>query len=282
MISAMAGLEEGVINKNTIIYGTGIFEKIKPPVKCWIYSKPRGRHGNETVTEALRDSCNYYFNEVAMRLGTDENGIYNSSIGINILKEYVRKFGLDTKSGIELDEYAPSNPTVDPVRAAIGQEDNAYSPIQIARYITTLANGGTNYELNIVDKVSQHNGVVYEERTPNIATKSEFNPDHLETIYSGMLMVTSPGGTAASIFKDLPIEVAGKTGTAQQTKKTRPDHAIFTAFAPYDKPEIAVVVSIPFGDTSQNAGKVVKEIIEDYYDINGKTDTTTMDNRLED
>lgn len=280
MISAMAGLEEGVITKDTIINGTGVFDKIRPPISCWIYRKYGRGHGEETVAEALRDSCNYFFNEVGVRLGTDDEGNYIAQLGTNKLLEYIGKFGLDTRSGIEFEEYEPGNPTGDPARAAMGQQDNDYSPIQLARYITTLANGGTNYELNVVNKISEHNGTIYEERTPKVATVSEFNPANLQTVYSGMLMVTSPGGTAASIFKDLPIKVAGKTGTAQQTN-LRPDHATFTAFAPYDNPEIAIVVNIPFGDTAQNAGKVVKDIIEQYYDLGGTTNTITMDNVFE-
>ncbi|GKX28868.1 hypothetical protein SH1V18_13480 [Vallitalea longa] len=280
MVSAMAGLEEGVITKNTIIRDLGIFTKISPPAKCWIYSAYGTTHGNETVSDALRDSCNYFFYEVGLRLGKDEEGNYNPIEGINTLMKYVTKFGLDSKSGIELDELSPKNPTSDPVRSCIGQDKNSYTPVQLARYITTLANGGTNYELNIVDKISDHDGKVYEDRTPNIATQSDFDPENIKTVHSGMLKVTTRGGTGYSIFKDLPMKVAGKTGTSQESKN-RPDHAIFTAFAPYDDPEIAVVVVIPNGYTAQNSGKVVKEILKSYYDFNGTKETTTIDNKLE-
>ncbi|GMQ56125.1 hypothetical protein AN1V17_05170 [Vallitalea sediminicola] len=284
MVSAMAGLEEGVITKNTVIRDLGIFNKISPPAKCWIYTAYGSTHGNETVAEALRDSCNYFFYEVGLRLGKDEDGNYIPIEGINKLMKYIGKFGLDNKSGIELSEYSPMNPTKDPVRAAIGQDKNSYTPVQLARYISTLANGGTNFELNLVDKIANHNGEVYEDRTPNIATKSNFNPENIEIVHSGMLKVTTKQngirGTAYSIFKDLPIKVAGKTGTSQESK-SKPDHATFTAFAPYDDPEIAVVVVIPYGYTAQNSGKVVKEIISSYYDINGTSETTTMSNKLE-
>ncbi|MCT4688916.1 penicillin-binding transpeptidase domain-containing protein [Vallitalea sp.] len=284
MVSAMAGLEEGVINKNTVIRDLGVFNKISPPAKCWVYTAYGSTHGNETVAEALRDSCNYFFYEVGLRLGKDDEGNYIPIEGINKLMKYVEKFGLDTKSGIELSEYSPKNPTKDPVRAAIGQDKNSYTPVQLARYISTLANGGTNFELNIVDKISSHSGEVYEDRTPNIATKSDFDPENIKMVHSGMLKVTTKQngvrGTAYSIFKDLPIKVAGKTGTSQESK-SRPDHATFTAFAPYDDPEIAVVVVIPFGYTAQNSGKVVKEIISNYYDLYGTSETTTMSNKLE-
>lgn len=280
MISAMAGLEEGIINKNTIIRDLGIFTKISPPAKCWIYTKNGSTHGNETVSDALRDSCNYYFYEVGLRLGKDKEGNYNPIKGINTLMKYVTKFGLDSKSGIELYELSPKNPTSDPVRACIGQDKNSYTPVQLARYITTLANGGTNFELNIVDKISNNNGRIYEDRTPNIVTQSEFKQENIKTVHSGMLKVTTEGGTAYRIFKDMPMKVAGKTGTSQESKN-KPDHAIFTAFAPYDNPEIAVVVVIPNGYTAQNSGKVVKEILKSYYDLNGTKDTTTIDNKLE-
>jgi penicillin-binding protein 2 len=284
MISAMAGLEEGVINKNTIIRCLGIFNKITPSAKCWVYTAYHTTHGNENVAEALRDSCNYFFYEVGLRLGKDEDGNYIPIVGINKLNEYVKKFGLNTKSGIELYEYQPKNPTNDPIRSAIGQDMNNYTPVQLARYIATLANGGTNYELNIVDKITKNNGMIFEDRTPNIDTVSNFNPDNLATVYSGMLKVTTKQngvrGTAYSIFKDLPIKVAGKTGTSQESSK-RPDHAIFTAFAPFEKPEIAVVVVIPYGYTAQNSGKVVKEVITSYYDLYGTKETTTMNNKLE-
>lgn len=280
MVSAMAGLEEGVVTKDTIIRDLGSFKKIWGSPECWVYRAYGSTHGNETVAEALRDSCNYYFYEVGFRLGLDSKGKFNPNDGINKLKEYVTKFGLDSKSGIELSEYSPKSPTSDPVRSAIGQGTNNYAPIQIARYISTLANGGTNFELNVIDKISNNDGNIFEERTPHIATKSYFKPENIKTVHSGMLMVTSPGGTAARIFKDLPIKVAGKTGTSQETEK-RPNHATFTAFAPYDKPEIAVVVVIPYGYTSQNSGKVVKEIISAYYDIYGEVDKLNIDNTLE-
>ncbi|WP_304941698.1 penicillin-binding transpeptidase domain-containing protein [Vallitalea guaymasensis] len=284
MVSAMAGLEEGVINKNTVIRDLGVFNKISPSANCWIYTAYGSNHGNETVDEALRDSCNYFFYEVGLRLGKDDEGNYIPIEGINKLMKYVEKFGLDTKSGIELSEYSPKNPTKDPVRAAIGQDNNSYTPVQLARYISTLANGGTNFELNIVDKISNHSGEVYEDRTPNIATQSNFDPENTKIVHSGMLKVTTKQngirGTAYSIFKDIPIKVAGKTGTSQESK-SRPDHATFTAFAPYDDPEIAVVVVIPYGYTAQNSGKVVKEIISSYYDLYGTSETTTMSNKLE-
>lgn len=279
MLTAMAGLEEGVITPNTIIYDKGIFTKIFPPARCWSYNLGF-IHGDETVADAIRDSCNYFFYEVAYRLGTLQNGNYSNTKAINALDKYISMFGLDSTSGIELPEYNPQNPERDAVRAAIGQDTNNYTPVQIARYIATVANGGTLFDLNVVDKVVNNNGEVYTDKEPSVDAVNNFKPENVKVVHKGMLDVTSVGGTAYSIFNGFPIKVAGKTGTSQQ-EYNRPDHATFTAFAPYENPEIAVVVVIPYGYTAQNSGKVVKEVISAYYNIYGEVEKITLDNVLD-
>ncbi len=283
MISAIAGLEEGVITKNEVIVDKGIWKrnvKVYGTPSCWFYNTYGYPHPPETVKTAIADSCNYFFYETAYRLSLDENGHFVGDVkGLNIITKYASMFGLDSRTGIELDEYKPQISISDAVRSAIGQASHNFTPVQIARYIATLANGGTNYELNLVDKITLSNGKLYDDKTPNIDKVSDFEPDNLEAVYEGMLQVTTTG-TASRIFGEFPILVAGKTGTAQQNKK-RPSHAIFTAFAPYDEPEIAVVVVIPFGYTAQNSGVVVREVINSYYELDKKYERISLENQLD-
>ncbi|MBC7960176.1 MAG: hypothetical protein H7X94_09935, partial [Vallitaleaceae bacterium] len=131
----------------------------------------------------------------------------------------------------------------------------------------TLANGGTSYELNIIDKVLENNGNVFFEKTPAIPFQNNFAPENVEAVQKGMLMVTSGSrGTARGIFSLFPIQVAGKTGTAQQAKN-RPDHGIFVGYAPFVNPEIAVSVVIPFGYGSYVPTILGKEVIGNYYEL---------------
>lgn len=282
MVTAMAALEEGAIGTRETIYDKGRFTKIVAPhPTCWIYNQYGGSHGAVNVRKALEVSCNYFFYETAFRLSLDNNNSYLDVLGINKIKEYASLFGLGSKSGIQLDEYDPYVSERDAVRTAIGQGDNNFAPIHLARYVSTLANGGTNYYLNVIDQISNYNGEVYENLTPQVETKTDFNEENLQAVYEGMHRVTAgSAGTVRTVFRDFPIEVAGKTGTAQQSNN-RPTHALFVGYAPYENPEIAISVVIPFGGSSTYSAEIFKDVVGAYFELGKPSENITMDNILQ-
>ncbi|PKM52218.1 MAG: hypothetical protein CVV02_02300 [Firmicutes bacterium HGW-Firmicutes-7] len=264
MVAALAALEEGVVEPNEYITCLGIFKKVFPPAKCWIYAYGR-THGDLTVSNALEVSCNDFYYEMGYRLSIDSDGSYQDVKGVRALNKYANLLGLGTKTGIEIDEAASTLPNIDAVRSSIGQSNNSFTPIQLARYVSILANGGISYELNVIDKITETNGTLFFDKTSEKSWSTNFNSHYLKTVQQGMLQVTSGNqGTAKAIFSGLPIQVAGKTGTAQQSNR-RPDHGVFVGYAPFDKPEISISVVIPFGYGSSVPTIVAKDVISAYY-----------------
>ncbi|WP_341876766.1 penicillin-binding transpeptidase domain-containing protein [Defluviitalea saccharophila] len=281
MVTAIAGLEEGAITPTERINDRGIYTDAGLPyARCWIYNSYHVGHGLTDLNRALEVSCNYFFYETSYRMAraNGKNGIEQN--GLNVLRKYASKFGLDRKTGIELDEYEPKLSDRDVIRSAIGQGTHNFAPIHLARYIATLANGGTLYNLHIVDSVKTFEGTPIMKKEPEVLEQSEFDPKHLQAIYKGMHEVTAGNeGTVRNIFKDFPIKVAGKTGTAQE-QLSRGEHAWFVGFAPYDDPQIAVVVAIPFGYSSNYPAEVFRDIVGEYFGINKEYDKASMDNLL--
>lgn len=266
MVSATAGLMEGVISlKGTIINCTGTFTQITPSPRCW----RRIGHGNENVTTAIRDSCNFFFYNVGYMLST-RDGSYNETAGLNTLYEYADLYGLSEKSGVEITEYSPEVSNEDPVRSAIGQGSNSYTTVGLARYVTAVANSGTCYNLTLLDKVTDSQGNVIQEFEPVVRNVIDMPSEYWNAIHSGMRQVVQN----KTYFNDLAVDVAGKTGTAEQTS-SRPDHALFVCYAPYENPEIACVTRIPFGYSSDYAAQATKKIIEYYYGLVEEEDLLT-------
>lgn len=255
MITAAAGLEEGVISTDTYITDLVTFDKVSPSANCW----STVGHGSIEVTDAIKESCNYFFYEVGYRLGITENGNYSSEYGISRLQKYMRLFGLDRTSGVELEEIEPSMSDTDSVLSSIGQARNSYTPSQIARYMTAVASRGNLYDLSILDKLTDSDGNVIEDYTPELLDHINFKESTWDAIFNGMYKVIG-NGSFYSIFSDLEVEVAGKSGTAQEDY-SRPDHGLFVSFAPYDDPQVTVTVVLPFGYGSSNSGSVAKNMI---------------------
>lgn len=260
-ISAVAGIMEGVINYGEGIYCTGAFTELPKDINCWnLYG-----HGTETVTTAIRDSCNYFFNTVGWRL-SQVGGEYNDEVGTETLSKYAAMFGLDAKSGIEVPESSPHMFTADPVRGAMGQSDNAFTTTQLARYVTTIANSGTCYDLTLIDKIKDSSGSVLEENTAKIHNEVELPVELWNTVHTGMRDVVR-NHKAFSGFTE--VTVAGKTGTAQQSTKV-PNHGLFIGYAPYEDPEIAIAVRITNGYNSTNAALLARDVISYYYGLEDK------------
>lgn len=261
MVTATASMEEGIINPYSTVHDGVQFSKInKPWPKCWsTYS-----HGTINVSQAIQHSCNYFFYEMGYRLGNGHGTIVDNEKGLSRLKKYASKYGLTSKSGIELSEAEPTFSDIDIVRSAIGQGSNSYTPVQLSRYVTTIANGGTCYDLTLVDKVTNTKTGKSKKNTANVKNELDFSSSTLPAITKGMKNVVS-NGTNASLFRSVPVTVAGKTGTAQITNN-EPNHALFVSFAPYSDPEISVTVMIPNGFTSSNAAELASNIYKYYFD----------------
>lgn len=259
-ISAIAGLEEQVISTGTYVTCTGIFEKIDPAVKCWIY---RGSHGSLNVVGGLEHSCNYFFNEVGYKL-SQNNGRYDTEYGLTRLAKYAKMFGLGDVSGLEMVETPPKISDSDPVRSAIGQGTNNYTVSQISRYVTTLANKGTCYNLSLLDKVTTPDGKVVKDYSPSVYNQVELADSTWQAVKDGMTKATAGYNALKEVEKKLTI--VGKTGTAEQNKH-RANHALFMGYAPYDNPEIAVATRINFGYTSSNAVEVARDVFKYYFKL---------------
>lgn len=261
MVTSVAGLSEGVIGLNEQIYGKVVFDKADLNPRCWSSSP----HGNIDVTDAIQVSCNIFFYEVGWRLSIDSNGSYNSTKGLNTLAKYASMFGLDSKSGIELPEYSPNISDKDSVRSSIGQGTNNYTPAQLARYVTTIANRGVCYDLTVIGKIADADGNVVLDNSANIHSTMDISDSIWNAVHSGMYkVVNGPKSSISYMFKVLGVNVAGKTGTAQESK-SKPNHALFVSFAPYEEPELASVVVIPNGYTSSNAAEVARNIYNYYF-----------------
>ncbi len=256
-ITAVAGLEEGVIGLEEKINCTGIYEEVAQPIRCWISP---GYHGELDIVGGLQNSCNCYFSEVAHRLSTDEHGVYNTGKGLEALKKYASMFGLDHDSGVEISERDPEISDIDPERSAMGQGTHSYTNVQLSRYVAALANRGTVFELSLLDRETDSDGNLVRDFTPEASDHINIQDSTWDAVALGMRNVI----TSSRIFNDLEIEIAGKTGTAEESK-VRGNHAFFISYGPFASPEICVTVNIPYGYTSSNAAMLAKRAYRLYY-----------------
>ena len=264
-ISATAALEEGIATGDTYVKCTGVFDKITPNAKCWIYPST---HGNLNVSGAIAESCNYFFYQMGYTLGSS-NGNYNSEKGLKRLKKYAELYGMDRKSGIEITEYEPKISDEDAVRSAIGQGTHNYTPSQIARYLTSLVNEKELLKLSLVERVMNPDGEFEQEYRKRVAENLEVSENTHTLIKIGMRDVVYGRHSSINfLFKNQGLKVAGKTGTAQENKN-RPNHALFISYAPFDQPDITMTVVVPNGYTSSNAAEIARDIYKYYF---GKAD----------
>ena len=171
-------------------------------------------------------------------------------------------YGLTETTGIEIEESQPQVSDMDAVRSAIGQGTNNFTTVGLARYITTVANSGICYNLTLLDKVTDHNHVLVEDYSAEVRNIIEMDSSYWDAIHAGMRRVIE----GKSYFSDLSVNVAGKTGTAQESR-SRPNHALFVAYAPYENPEIAIAVRVANGYTSDYSAQIAKDVIKFYYNL---------------
>lgn len=289
MVTAIAGLEEGVINPKTLINDTGVYPHAHKPV-CWYYTEYGIGHGNLNVSDAIKHSCNYFFYEVGNRIGIDK------------LEKYAKYFGLGKKTQVELpsestgvvasrkiaDSEDRSWYVGETLSAAIGQSYNNFTPIQMAKYISMLANGGKDIDVTLVKSIIDSEGNQMDKQKideivnrklgfDNSEKTEELNisKENLKAILEGMKGVTSEsGGTAYSTFAGFNVEVAGKTGTAQVGNKT---NGWFAGFAPFDNPEIAIVVVVENVTHGGYTAEVARDIFAEYFGMNAEEITESQD-----
>lgn len=283
MVTAIAGLESGAIDVNTKINDTGKYTYYKDyqPV-CW----KRSGHGWLNITQAIEKSCNYFFYETGRRTGIDR------------LAQVATAFGLGQKTGIELPGeekgVLASKDTMSPwvdgytIQAAIGQLNNAFTPLQMAKYTAMIANGGKNLDVTLIKSINKADGTEVSKEeinsyvndklgiSGNSGSDISISEENYKAIKEGMKGVTSDGsGTAYTYFKDFDIEVGGKTGSAS-TDLVGNANAWFVGFAPYDDPEIAVAVYVKDGQHGNYTAPTAREIFAQYLGMNSKTVTEDM------
>ncbi len=213
------------------------------------------------MTASIQHSCNLYFYELGYRLGLAGDR-YIPDIGLQKLTKYADMYGLTETTGIEIEESQPQVSDMDAVRSAIGQGTNNFTTVGLARYITTVANSGICYNLTLLDKVTDHNHVLVEDYSAEVRNIIEMDSSYWDAIHAGMRRVIE----GKSYFSDLSVNVAGKTGTAQESR-SRPNHALFVAYAPYENPEIAIAVRVANGYTSDYSAQIAKDVIKFYYNL---------------
>lgn len=272
-ITAAAALTEGAVSTGEQIVTKGEYTEINPSPKCWIY--PGNTHGSINISEAIRDSCNYFFYELGYRMSS-VGGTYNENRGISTIEKYAALFGLDENTGIEIPENKPHIADEYPITASIGQSNHNFTTTQIARYLAAVASSGNIYKLTLLDKETTSDGTLVREFKPEIIRNiTEVSASSWNAIQNGMRMVAENN----DVFKDFPIAVAGKTGTAQQIP-TRPNHALFIGYAPFGNPEIAITTRIAYGYSSANAVEVSSNILKYYFKLADKD--TLLNGQAED
>ena len=282
MVTGIAGLEEGIVTPTTQIRDEGqyTYYGVPPYPKCWIYRQKGGTHGLQNVSQAIENSCNYYFFEVGRQLGIER------------IADYASRFGLGQKTGIELDEKAGvmAGPEYtksmggtwyegSTLSVAIGQESSQFTPIQLANYIATLVNGGTRNATHLLKEVksSDFSQILYTYE-PQVLSTIDIQEKNLAAVKKGMLALTTEG-SVRKYFQGLPFQVGAKTGSAQVSTQTE-SNAVFVCFAPYDDPEIAVAMVVEHGGSGSELGAMAADILDYYFSAQETRDEPLTENTL--
>ena len=265
MVTAVAALESGIITPSSIIQDRGIYTYYKDPQPmCWIYSQTGSTHGRINVSQAITDSCNYFFYEVG-RL-----------TGIRTLDSYASQFGLGQSTGIEIGdssgvlaspEWAESHDQEwtdgQTITAAIGQSYNLFTPLQLANYVATLVGGGDHYQAHLLRNVKAYDNsrllYMYDDKPMNTV---EMSDSTLSAVTRGMHELTVSGSVAYA-FENCVVSAGAKTGSAQVG--TDIANGVFVAYAPYEKPEIAVAIVIEKGGSGAALANTAVEIINSWF-----------------
>lgn len=271
-----AALEEKTITADELILDTGkytYFGDYQPA--CWIYNQTGGSHGSINVSEAIRDSCNVFFFDVGRRLGIEK------------INSYAKQFGFGQKSGIELVNEEASGMVASPenrenaggiwypgdvCQTAIGQSDTQVTPLQLANYIATVANGGTRYRPHLIKSIENPDKTSSSETQSEVLAEIKMDEKTRAAITDGMRRVVTEG-TAKTAFDGCNTTVAAKTGSAQ-TSSVYTD-GICVAYAPYDKPQIAIACVIEKAGSGARTSGAVRKVVDSYFDGNEESNMNT-------
>ena len=282
MLTAIAGLEEGVITPATLIRDEGQYNYYGPNgPKCWIFRQYGSRHGLINVSKAIEVSCNYFMFDVGRQLGIDR------------LDEYAARFGLGEKTGVELAESAGvmASPAYtesqggtwyqgNVLSVAIGQESTQVTPLQLANYIATLVNGGTRNAVHLLKEVKSSDfSQVLHSYEPQVLDTIELQSENLRAVKEGMLALTTNNNSVRQYFQSLPFRAGAKTGSAQVSSQTE-SNAVFVCFAPYDDPEIAVAIAVEHGGSGSELASMAADVLRYYFSSQEARDEIPVENTL--
>lgn len=291
---ALAGLNENIINTETRIDCLGVFSKYADQgyaPECWIYTQEQLTHGNDNVSEALRDSCNYFFYTIA------------DMMGIDILDEYAADFGLGESTGIEIGETIGNmaNPDNhlnydvdawvygDTVQAGIGQSDSLFTPLQLAEYCAAIANGGTRYSASVLKSVRSfdYTRQLYSGETKVMSTVDSADYNWAAVQYGMYLFTHDINGSSSEAYYAFnnysyngeSIGVAAKSGTSQLGEDIT-NNALFMCYAPYDDPEIAVAIVVERGRAGSALTNIAKDVLDAYFSLSNPSNSAESENTL--
>ncbi len=286
---AIAGLEQGVITPKTKMVCNHFYDRFQSRRFTCL-----GLHGELDLTWAIKKSCNIYFYETGYMLGG------------KTIEQWSQKFGFGQKTGIEVGEVAGSaagpsyrekmlvnSPMLnkwqpgDVVQAAIGQSDNTATPLQLANYTATLANGGIRYKPTLIKSIKSYDySRTVLDNKPIVEENLKLDPKNLQVVTTAMQAVAEEGGTAARTFADYPMKIAVKTGTAEHGGGkdfggNKKDHAVFIGFAPADKPEVAIAIVGECAGHGSDVAPVARDILDAYFQGEGMMDQVSVENTMQ-
>lgn len=261
-IIAVAALENGFLKTDETVVCTHRYTKYRDYQPSCM-----GTHGRIGLERALSRSCNFFFFEMGYRMG------------LSNINKYFKMFGLGVSTGVDvhdsdglLVESVSEGLGGSTLQAAIGQM-NAFTPLQLAVYVSTMANEGTRYKASLIDRIVSYNmSEVYDEVEPEVMEEFVIQETVIEAVKAGMLSVTEDG-TGAGTFKNYSIKVGGKTGTSQVANAD--DHSVFVCFAPFDNPEVAVAIVLEHGASSSTCSSVGRSMLDAYFFSDQVTVDTT-------
>ncbi len=284
----IAGIDSGVIDPNTQVYDQGKYSKYPGfDVYCYYYTGSGRVHGYVNAADALMVSCNYFFYDLG------------DKIRLSAMDSTAKALGLGEPTGIELPEYIGQRANAetkkklysgdkagwykaDQITAAIGQSDNRFTPMQLCAYTAALANRGTRYKATFLNRVvsSDYRTLLMQSET-SVLSHLDISDDAYNAYLEGMLKVTQAGqGTAVGAFRNFPISVAAKTGTAQTGDPTGADHGAFICFAPAEDPQIAIAIYAEKSDGGSVLASVAREILNIYFDVGEIGDVNIFENQM--
>jgi len=285
LVTAIAALEEGYIQPDTLIEDLGKYTKYRGfQPQCWIYRQNYGAtHGIINVSEAIRDSCNYFFYTVA------------DQMGIALIDKWAAAFGLGQKTGIEIAGEATGQRANaeskkksmgensvwgpgDTLTAAIGQSYSLFTPIQVCAYLSAVCNGGYYYQPHLLKEVTTYDySSVVMAVQPTLVNTIHMSQSTYNAVLQGM-KDCAENGTAAKVFEDYPIAVGGKTGSSQVSSGT--SNGVFAAFAPFDDPEVAVFIIVEHGGSGGNVGTIARDMFDAYFGVESNTQKSSIANSI--